>query len=119
LCHESFIRRGLKIVGVGNEGREKNAYRIRKFKLDGFVDSFITSCFVHVPKPDADIFQLALDIAEAPVGQVLYIEDTSMVVQIAERLGIRSTRHTDSRSACAKLASFGLQNDEGGIHETS
>ena len=29
---------GLKIVVVSNEGRELNDYRIRKFKLDGFVD---------------------------------------------------------------------------------
>jgi len=63
---------GLKIVEVSNEGRELNEYRIRKFKLDGFVDSFISSCFVHVRKPDADIFRLALDIAQAPARHVLY-----------------------------------------------
>jgi putative hydrolase of the HAD superfamily len=28
------VRHGLKIAGVSNEGRELNAYRIRKFKLD-------------------------------------------------------------------------------------
>jgi hypothetical protein len=37
------------------------------------VDSFISSCFVHVRKPDADIFRLALDIAQAPAGQVVYV----------------------------------------------
>lgn len=42
------VRHGLTIDVVSNEGREVNAYRIRKFKLDGFVDSFILSCFVHV-----------------------------------------------------------------------
>ena len=41
-------RYGLKIAVVSNEGRELNAYRIRKFKLNGFVDFFISSCFVHV-----------------------------------------------------------------------
>lgn len=100
---------GLKIVVVSNEGRELNAYRIRKFKLGGFVDSFISSCFVHVRKPDADIFRLALDIAQAPARQVVYIENTPMFVQIAEGLGIRSILHTDYRSTCAKLSSFGLQ----------
>ncbi len=110
---------GLKIVVVSNEGRELNAYRIRKFKLDGFADSFISSCFVHLRKPDADIFRLALDIAQAPVRQVVYIENTPMFVQIAEGLGIRSILHTDYTTTCAKLASFGLQNDEGVIHETS
>jgi putative hydrolase of the HAD superfamily len=103
------VRYGLRIAVVSNESREVNAYRIRKFKLDGFVDCFISSCFVHVRKPDADIFRLALDIAQAPARQVLYIENTPMFVQIAEGLGIRSILHTDYKSTCAKLASSGLQ----------
>ena len=88
------------------------------FKLDGFVDSFISSCFVHVRKPDADIFRLAPDIAQAPARQVVYIESTPMFIQIAEGLGIRSILHTDYKSTCTKLASLGLQNDKRGIHET-
>jgi putative hydrolase of the HAD superfamily len=103
---------GLKIVVVSNEGRELNSHRIRKFKLDGFVDAFVSSCFVHVRKPDADIYRLAMDIAQASARQVVYIENTPMFVQIAEGLGIRSILHADYRSTCAKLASFGLQNDE-------
>ena len=109
---------GLKIVVVSNEARELNEYRIRTFKLDEFVDSFISSCFVHLRKPDADIFRLALDIAHAKARQVVYIENTPMFVQIAEGLGIRSILHTDYASTCTKLASFGLLNDEGVIHET-
>jgi len=110
---------GLKIVVVSNEARELNSHRIRRFKLDGFVDSFVSSCFVHLRKPDADIFRLALDIVQAPARQVVYIENTPMFVQIAEGLGIPSILHTDYRSTCAKLASFGLQNDERAIRETS
>jgi putative hydrolase of the HAD superfamily len=112
-------RYGLRIVVVNNEARELNSHRIRKFKLDAFVDSFISSCFVHVRKPDADIFRFALDIAQTPARKVVYIENTPMFVQIAEGLGIRSILHTDYVSTCAKLASFGLQNDKGVIHETS
>jgi len=111
-------QRRLKIAVVSNEAREVNAYRIRKFKLGGFVDFFISSCFVHLRKPDADIFRLALDIAQTPARQVIYIENTPMFVQIAEGLGIRSILHTDYQSTRAKLASFGLQNDKGVKHET-
>jgi len=103
------IRHGLKIAVVSNEAREVNAYRIRKFKLDRFVDSFISSCFVHVRKPDADIFRLALDIAQTSARHVLYIENTPMFVEVAEGLGIRSILHTDYKSTRSKLASFGLQ----------
>ena len=63
-----------------------------------------------VRKPDAGIFRLTLDIAQAPARQVVYIENIPMFVQIAEGLGIRSILHTDYRSTCAKLASLGLQN---------
>ncbi|MGD0351761.1 MAG: HAD family phosphatase [Verrucomicrobiota bacterium] len=109
---------GLKIVVVSNEGRELNSHRIRKFKLNGFVDVFISSCFVHLRKPDADIFRLALDIAQAPARQAVYIENTPMFVQIAEGLGIRSILHTNYKSTRAKLASLGLQLDEEVIYET-
>ena len=111
LIRELKARYGLKIAVISNEARELNAYRIRKFKLAGFVDAFVSSSFVHVRKPDADIFRLALDIAQVPARQVVYIEDTPMFVQVAEGLGIQSILHTDYRSTRAKLAAVGLQND--------
>ena len=104
---------GLKIAAVSNEARELNSFRIRKFKLDRFVDIFISSCYVHISKPDADIFRLALDIARTPASQVAYIENMPLFVQVAEGLGIRGILHTDYKSTCAKLASFGLNSDEG------
>jgi putative hydrolase of the HAD superfamily len=81
------------------------------------VDFFISSCFVHIRKPDADIFRLALDVAQTPARQVVYIENTPRFVQVAEGLGIQSILHTDYESTCAKLASFGLPN-EGATHGT-
>jgi putative hydrolase of the HAD superfamily len=100
---------GLKIVVVSNEARDLNTYRIKKFHLDDFVDSFISSCYVHLRKPDADIFQLALDITQASIDQIIYIENTPMFVRIAEGLGIRSILHTNYESTCSKLVSFGLK----------
>jgi putative hydrolase of the HAD superfamily len=111
-------RHGLKITVVSNEARELNSHRIRKFKLNKFVDSFVSSCFVHVRKPDADIFRLALDIAQARAREVLYIENTPMFVQVAAGLGIRSILHKDYRSTCAKLVSFGLRSENEVVHET-
>jgi len=108
---------GLKIAVVSNEARVVNDYRIHKFKLNAFVDFFISSCFVRIRKPDADIFRLALDVAQTPARQIVYIENTPMFVQVAEGLGIRSILHTDYKSTCAKLASFGLPN-EGATDET-
>ena len=111
-------RYGLKVAAVSNEARELNCHRIGTFKLCRLVDFFISSCFVHIRKPDADIFRLALDIAQTPADQVLYVENTPMFVRIAEGMGIRSILHTDYTSTCAKLASFGLPPVEGAIHDT-
>jgi len=99
---------GLKVIALSNESRELNAYRIRQFKLDRFVDAFISSCYVRLRKPDVDIFKLALDIAQTPARQIVYIENTAMFVQIAEGMGIRGLLHTDYQSTSEKLAALGL-----------
>ena len=109
LVRELKARHRLKVAVVSNEARELNSYRIRKFKLDSFVDFFISSCFIHLRKPDVDIFRIALDIAQVPANKVVYIENLPMFVQVAEGLGIRGICHTDYTSTCAKLASFGLE----------
>jgi len=98
----------LKIAVINNEARELNEYRINKFQLNKFVDFFISSCFVHLRKPDADIFQLALDIAQVSPENALYIEDTQIFVDIARNFGIRSIKHINYLSTSTELASFGL-----------
>ena len=102
-------KHGLKIAIVNNEGRELNEYRINKFGINKFVDFFISSCFVHFRKPDADIWRIALDIAFVKPAEVLYIEDRAMFVSVAEGLGINGLLHTDYASTKEKLKKFGLE----------
>jgi putative hydrolase of the HAD superfamily len=109
---------GLKVVALSNEARELNAYRIQTFRLHEFVDSFVSSCFVHLRKPDPDIFRLALDISQTPARQAVYIENTPMFVRIAEGMGIQSILHSDYSSTCERLAALGLHNNEGAIRES-
>jgi len=98
----------LKIAVVSNEGRELTTYRIQKFELSKFVDFFIASSFVHFRKPDADIYRMALDVAQVPLDQVVYIEDRLMFVEVAQGLGIRAVHHIGFESTRASLGSFGL-----------
>ena len=103
---------GLKVIVVSNESRELNAHRISTFKLAGFVDAFISSCYVRLRKPDAEIFKQALDVAQTPARQIVYLENTALFVQIAEGMGIRGLLHTDYQSTRAKLATLGLKADK-------
>jgi len=99
----------VNIAVVSNEGRELAEYRIKQFKMNGFVDFFIVSSFVHFRKPDTDIFNIALDTAQVNPQQVLYLEDRAMFVQVAETLGIKGLRHIDYKSTCEKLAKWGFK----------
>ena len=101
----------LKIAVVNNEGRELNEHRIETFRLNEFVDFFISSCFVHFRKPDADIWKIALDIAQVPRQEVVYIDDRPMFVQVAEGLGLRGIVHNHRNVTQTKeiLAGMGLK----------
>ena len=102
------LKYGLTIAVVNNEGRELNDHRIKKFELGSFIDFFISSSFVHFRKPDADIFRLALDVAQVPQHEIVYIDDRPLFVQVAESLGLKGIVHTDYDSTVKKLEHLGL-----------
>lgn len=98
----------LKIAAVNNEGRELNVQRIGEFKLGAFIDFFVSSCFVHFRKPDADIFRITLDIAQVDPAQVVYIDDRPLFVEVAKGLGIGGIIHTGYDVTRKELAELGL-----------
>jgi putative hydrolase of the HAD superfamily len=101
-------RYGLKVAAVSNEGRELTVYRVKKFNLGSFMDFFVSSCFVHVRKPDPDIYRIALDIAQEAPENVMYIDDRAMFVEIAADLGIRGIHHRGYDATRAALEHMGL-----------
>ena len=109
LVQELKQRYGLKTAAVSNEGRELTLYRVKKFHLSSFIDFFISSCFVHLRKPDEDMYRLALDCAQVEAEQVVYIDDRLMFVEVAAGLGINGIHHSDFASTRKALADFGLQ----------
>ena len=99
----------LKAMAVNNEGREINAFRIQTFKLDRYIDTFISSCFVHFRKPDLEIYRIALDISQATPKQVVYIDDRPLFVEVASSTGIHGILHTDAATSRSELAELGLK----------
>jgi putative hydrolase of the HAD superfamily len=63
-------------------------------------------------KPDVEIFRLALDLAQAMPERSVFIDNTPMLVQVAQRMGIRSILHVDYQSTSTKLNSIGLQTND-------
>lgn len=114
LMRELKQRFKLRIGAVSNEGREMMQYRIERFNLDELIDFFIGSCFVHIRKPDLDIYRLALDVAQVDPHKVVYIDDRAMFVEVASSLGIRGIVHKDHTATKKALAQMGLDL-EGGV----
>jgi putative hydrolase of the HAD superfamily len=101
-------RHGLRAVAVSNEGKELNEYRIRKFDLASMIDAFISSCYVHYRKPDIDMFRLALDVSQARLDEIVYIDDRPLFVEVASTLGIRGIKHAGFESTRDRLAELGM-----------
>ena len=99
---------GCPIVVVSNEGRELTEYRIKTFKMGEFADFFVSSCFVHFRKPDRDIFQMAIDLAQANPAESVYLDDRPMFVEVAASLGLQAIRHVDYETTKAALAAHGI-----------
>lgn len=89
---------GFRVISINNESRELNDYCIKKFSLHQYFDAFISSCHVGMRKPDPGIFHLAMGIAQALPEECVYFDDRLMLVQAAQKLGIRSFHHEDFES---------------------
>jgi putative hydrolase of the HAD superfamily len=100
---------GLQVIAVNNVGRELNAYRIEKYRLRTLFDAFVSSSYVHLRKPDVDIFHMACDISQAAPHEVLYIDDRNMFVEVARSIHLNGYHYHGLDAARIYLKSLGLE----------
>lgn len=96
----------LRTVAVSNEGRELMFQRIERFKLKEFIDFFVCSGFVGLRKPDEEIYRMALDLAQVKPQEVIYIDDRSMLVEIASQMGMQAIQHSNIEQTKQLLEDF-------------
>lgn len=98
----------LKVFAVNNEALELNDFRIKKYNLEQLFDAFISSCYMHLRKPDFRIFNMACDIANLSPSNILYIDDRLLFVEVALSLGINGYHFQGLDSAKLYMQTFGL-----------
>jgi putative hydrolase of the HAD superfamily len=98
----------LRVIAVSNEGKEINEFRIKKYKLNTLFDAFISSSYVHLRKPDTDIFKMAVDISQTAPEHSLYVDDRLMFVEVAQGLGLHGIHYRGLELAKVQLEKFGL-----------
>lgn len=55
------------------------------------------------------MYRIALDCAQVPAEEVVYIDDRAMFVEIAQGFGIQGIVHTGFESTRKKLKEMGLE----------
>jgi len=99
----------LKVFSLNNEGRELNEYRIKTFQLDRLFDGYISSCYVHMRKPDKEFFLLGCEITNTPPENCLFVDDRLIHIQIARTVGLNAIQFTGLASAKKQIAQYGLE----------
>jgi putative hydrolase of the HAD superfamily len=93
---------------INNESRELNYYRIEKFGLRGIFRFFVSSCFVSFRKPEKDIYRLALETTQFPAEECCFIDDRSLNLEIAAKLGMHTIEMQTVQQLRAELAKLGV-----------
>jgi putative hydrolase of the HAD superfamily len=77
---------------INNESKELNEYRIRKFRLADIFSLFVSSCFVGLRKPEAAIYNLAVDVVQKAPEVCCFIDDRALNLECARQLGMHTVQ---------------------------
>jgi putative hydrolase of the HAD superfamily len=98
----------IKVGLISNEGEGLTEYRVRKFGLRDASDFMIFSYFVHMRKPDLEMWRLALNLAQVQPEESIYIDDRAMFADIAGELGFTAIQHKSLEETSARLNELGV-----------
>ena len=94
---------------LNNEPRETNEHRFNSFGLNQYFSVAISSCYVHLRKPDAEIYQHALDLLRKPANRILFIDDRIENAQAAMQQGMQALHFTGADKLRSDLAAKGVE----------
>jgi putative hydrolase of the HAD superfamily len=101
----------LKLALISNEGRGITEHRIGKFGLQDVADFLVISHFVHFRKPDREIWQLALNLAQSTPAESIYVDDRKMFVNVAAEMGFATVHHVALDTTRERFRQLGLAVD--------
>jgi putative hydrolase of the HAD superfamily len=96
------------MAALNNESLEINEYRIATFKLRGYFEIFLSSCYLKVRKPNPEIFRLALKITQRAPEECVLVDDRELNLECARELGIHTILFKAARQLRDDLARLGI-----------
>jgi putative hydrolase of the HAD superfamily len=92
------------LMTLNNESSELNLHRIASFGLRDIFSAFFSSCWLGVRKPSRAMFERALNIAQVPAEDVLFVDDREQNLVPARALGFETHRYTSASALERELA---------------
>jgi len=87
---------------ISNAWSDLREYMTREKMIDAF-DHIIISAEVGVAKPEAKIFQIALEQAGVSPNEAVFVDDFYVNIEGCEKVGIKGIHFKDAQSALAQL----------------
>ena len=78
----------IQLATRNTESREINEHRISSFGLHDRMSLFLSSCYLGVKKPEAAIYELALQVTQRRPEECIFIDDRELNLECAADLGI-------------------------------
>jgi putative hydrolase of the HAD superfamily len=94
---------------INNESAELNAFRIAQFRLREVFQLFVSSCFVGLRKPQAEIYRLALNLTQRAPEECCFIDDRGENLEPARQLGMHCIRMQGVTSLSSELRELGVE----------
>jgi putative hydrolase of the HAD superfamily len=103
------VANGVKLALISNEGQGITEHRMDKFGLREVADFIVMSHCVHMRKPDAQIWKLALDLAQVTAQEAVYVDDREIFVRVAADLGFTAFQHVSLKQTRQSFEALGLK----------
>jgi 2-haloacid dehalogenase len=99
---------GVPCYALSNMERERWEWRLDNYEFLRWFDGYVISGLEGVAKPDREIFEIALGRFELAPAEVIFVDDRSLNVESAARLGIRSFLFTSPEAMRDVMVTAGL-----------
>jgi putative hydrolase of the HAD superfamily len=96
------------VGALNNEARETNEFRFEHFGLRKLFKVALSSCYLGLRKPDAAIYQRALEILGRPAERILFIDDRAENVAGAVAVGMKTILFRNADSLRQELVTWGV-----------
>jgi putative hydrolase of the HAD superfamily len=97
------------VAALNNEGAELNAYRIATFDLKRTFTVFFSSCYVGSRKPNAPIYQMALQVTQRTPAECIFVDDREANLEVPRQMGVNTIQFQNAGQLEADLRKLGVE----------